>query len=202
MDEMAIPMVVDSLKDLEDFPLTRCIYYAAEVDEAATETGEPIDLKGLGVPLLMLGFAGIIYRPVGDQTRFSSAEAIEQTFDRIEADPRLYVRTRSIWLANTLLLVKGPPAEQCRGAVFRIGRGLYFRALQFARGTVTREQFVATAEDYASQVEHSPQETDAFARWAEMQVDKARNAYHAEPEMALPYSDDRDLSGFQKGDES
>lgn len=190
MNEVTVPIIVDSVKRSKDFSFSRCIYYAASMEEES-DTGEiwHASLADLDVPVLMAGFTGIVTRPL-DADTFETAKAVEETFDMIEKEDRFCVITMDLWMPNFMLISAASVEEIDRGMVFRIGLDLFRAAIQYSRGQIHQQDFLAECENHKNQVLYSWLETEAFQAWAQMQVDLAKKSYPADPALALEWRED------------
>ena len=102
---------------------------------------------------------------------------------RSPANPeaRFLVGTGDLWLPKALLRKRAPAT----GDVFRIKLELFNRCLAFREGSLERSRFLEATRRSAAAVEHSLEETHAFARWHEQQVEEARGHFFKSPESVL-----------------
>lgn len=188
MTEVSVPVIVDSVKDLADFPLTRCTYYTIEADDLSAEAAAGgAGLANIPARFIVAGLSGVLCAPSAERAEFDSADVIEETFQSIEADQQLAVETDDIWLPNELLFRRDETRAERKGRVFRIGLDLFVRARRFRRDIQDAEAFLAECHPLGGQVLPSKAETEAFREWSERQRQAAIEAYQKAPDRALPW---------------
>jgi hypothetical protein len=164
-----IPLVIDSIKRSGP-PLCRCVYHTVECDEPAA--GWHMSIEDKSYPILMLGLSGVIYLSA-DGTIFSSPRKIEDVFNAIESDPRLYVDNQDIWLPSALF-DQFPPETFARQSVFRVGMELFRLALLHRQAHIRTQEFIERATGHAESVTYSEAETWAFKNWVESIISETR----------------------------
>lgn len=179
-----IPVLIDDVKKLGDFQMTRCTYFRIEVSAVVVDFVAA--LRGRGVPFAIFGDTSVVDRPVTGLETFESPAQIDRLFDAIESVEDLIVETSLIWLPNELFADKPPltdlRAEQdpalARGAVWRISRDLFRLALQFQRESISAEHFSESCRDLIADeprsLLHSPVETEVLRAWSANQIEAAR----------------------------
>lgn len=164
-----IPLVIDSVPKSGP-PLCRCAYYTVECDEPAAGWHLSIDDKAF--PILMLGLSGVIYVS-SDGSIFSSPRKIEDVFNAIESDPRLYVDTQDIWLPSALF-APFPAEIFVRQSVFRVDMELFRLALHHRQAHIRTRAFIERATGQPGSVTYSEAETYAFKNWVESIISETR----------------------------
>ena len=182
-----IPVLLDDIKRLDDFSMARFSFFTIEAASAVDDWVALLRVRR--IPFLLLGVSAVLHRPDLEVTHFTAPEQIDQLFDAIESVEGLVVETSHIWLPNFLfeerhdwVLSAGRenPATR-RGAVWRISFGLFQRALQFQRETISPKRFVEECRELTAAAKapaiHSPEETHAFLLWSQAQIEAARVNY-------------------------
>jgi hypothetical protein len=171
-----VPVMVDEVKNLDQFQMTRCVYYIVEapdphelVDHWAPEI---LRLRDQQAPIALFGLVGLIHRPSTSVARFKSVQQIDSLFDAIELRAKLLVQLADLWLPNFIVdLVRQTPV---RGDVYRIGIDLFKIAHAYRAGRISAAEFYLGCETHAQTIEFSESETEVFAGWASAQMDVAR----------------------------
>jgi hypothetical protein len=181
----SIPVILDDIKKYEDFDMSRCSYFTIESD-LATESSTPspnwtLMLQAMNIPFYLIGLSGIIWKPLGEDHIFDSAEMIDDLFDIIESCMELYVDVNDIWLPNYLF--HGLPHK--RGYVYRITGQLFITAYRYRQEQISRDQFLEFCEEASSDIVFSEVETQAFSEWEKIQIRQAREIYPKKPESKL-----------------
>jgi hypothetical protein len=176
-----IPIMLDSIKKMEDFDMSRCTYFTIETDVPSPDWR--LGTEGLEIPSYLLGVYAIIYKPLGANETFDTAESIDDLFDAIEDRPDLYVDTNDIWLPNDLF--EGLPHK--RGHVYRADPELFKQAYAYRQDRISKNQFTEFCRGRKGAVKFSEVETEAFRGWEARQIEAARKHYHEHPERGLKY---------------
>lgn len=170
----SIPVIVDSVKNMDDFQMTRCSYFTVQSDDPSQ--GWALDLEKVRIPFLALSVSGVLWRPLEGDIYFDAAHKIAELFDAIEAIKNQYVDSDDLWLLNSLLQQTGPPTA--RGQVYRIEHRLFVVAHSFRNYKMTEESFFTECNELAESVRFSESETEAYSEWALNQVEIARSEYN------------------------
>jgi hypothetical protein len=175
-----IPIIIDDVKNFENFQMTRCIYFSIESDFPTSQWVSEYDGKRL--PLYLLELSGIIYKPLGRNYYFKSVDLINEVFQTIEASDYLYVDTNDIWIPNKLF------SQPKRGLVYRVREDLFLKAYKYRVGQMTSEEFwEAFYSEPHKFLSFSKEETIAFQKWADLQINEARELYHKRQDLALKF---------------
>ncbi len=186
-----VPLVVDDRKELPEFRMTRLTYFTIESEPGLGGAGREeeklwnLSNERFQVPFLLNSMSGVILGPVDGSGLFLTAASIEETFDRIEAQPSFYVDANDLWLPN-FLFEKMPE----RGGVYRAGYPLFRQALYFRADMVDHDGFLDMCLELSAQLAYSEGETAAFQSWEAGQIEEAIKNYHDRPEMALKYREE------------
>jgi hypothetical protein len=182
-----IPALIDDVKRLADFNMTRLTFFTIETTTAVDDWVAL--LRERGVPFLLLGISPVIHRPNLEAARFGSTGQIDQLLNAIEEIEGLVVETAHIWVPNFVfedsdrpdLSPSGEDAAVTRGAVWRLSFGLFQKALLFQREIIGAAGFSEQCRELmgspTAPVTHSPEETRIFRDWSAAQIEEARQKY-------------------------
>lgn len=184
-----IPILVDDVKQLQGFNMTRGSFFT--INASGMGDDWVAILRGQGIPFLILGVTNVLHRPDLEHLLFSSPTMVDNLFDRIEVVDGLVVESEHIWLPNFLFdphmgvySIQKKPVELERGAVWRIGFGLFQMALTFRQEVIPADTFVERCWQLIKPgqilVGYSPEESDAFRAWSAEQYDAARQNFVAQ----------------------
>lgn len=172
-NEITIPIIVDDVKALESFKMTRLIYFSIGATEFFSDF--LIEFENIELPVTVIDFHGIITRSI-DETRFSTPESIGKLFDTIEDTEGLYVDTNDIWLPNELF-----PQIMKRGDLVRISTALFKLALAYRSDKLSYNDFLSGSLELKSEIYKSPDEDKAFKKWSSEQIEYAIERYNKSP---------------------
>lgn len=178
-----IPILIDDIKQLQDFNMTRGTFFT--IDASGMGDDWVAMLRGQGVPFLILGITNVLHRPDLEYLFFTSTTLIDQLFDRIESVEGLLVESEFIWLPNILFdsqvsshSAGQTPAQLQRGAVWRIGFGLFQTALTFRQEVIPADTYTERCRQLIQsaqiEIEFSPDESDTFRSWSDEQFEAAK----------------------------
>ncbi len=194
-----IPVMIDDVKDLEGFDMTRFIFFTINAGETFQDW---VDLRlNPETPFLVLGDVPVIYRPHRDQQLFRSAQQIDLLFDRIEAAAglNLLIEIEQLWLPNQVLDPKYAERKSAardnpelwRAAVWRLPLAWFQLALQFERELISQADFAQRCDlllQSGDLPRYSAEETRAFQQWSQDQIAAARENYRrqrADPRLGV-----------------
>jgi hypothetical protein len=181
-----IPILLDDVKQLRDFNMTRGSFFT--IDASGMGDDWVAILRANEVPFMILGVTNVLHRPDMVSLLFNSDDSIEQLFDQIEGVDGLVVESEHIWLPNFLFdpyigvySAQEKPLQLERGAVWRIGFGLFQMAVTFLQEVIPADtyqercwQMIHSAE---VEVGYSHDETLAFRSWSARQFTQARQHF-------------------------
>ena len=67
-DQITIPVIIDDVKKLENFSMSRCTYFSIQCDTPSP--GWTLTIGNISTSFLMMGMSGIIYSPADGSDRF------------------------------------------------------------------------------------------------------------------------------------
>ena len=166
-----IPVLVDDVKQLRDFNMTRGSFFA--IDASGMGDDWVAILRQAEVPFMILGLTNVLHRPDVENLLFDTAASIDQLFDQIEAVEGLVVESEFIWLPNFLFdphigyySTSHKPIQLERGAVWRIGFGLFQMAVNFLQEVIAadtyQERFWQMIQSGQIEIGYSHEESKIF----------------------------------------
>ena len=179
----SIPIVVDTVKDVETYRMTRCTYFSIENSES-TEVWT-LRAENVDVNFFMMGLSGVITSPPGDDRLFDTPEKLDSLFEVVERNEELFVDVSDIWLPNELLIKTGVKPK--RGHVYRVGCGYFNMAYILKDEARSDDDFIRRMRQKNIQdvLEFSIKETSALSDWNRRQIEANKKLYHDNPQMNL-----------------
>ena len=178
-DQITIPIIIDDVKKLEKFDMSRCTYFSIQCDTPSPNW--TLNIQNINISFLMMGLSGIIYSPADNSDRFNHPDKFEKIFDIVESRADLYVDINDIWIPNLFFTI----GEQKRGSVYRIPLDVFSVALAFRENTASLDDLVNTCGHYPKGAFFQDDETWAFSMWSKMQIDEAKKIYRSNPQNRL-----------------
>jgi hypothetical protein len=181
-----IPILIDDVKQLESFNMTRGTFFTIDANGMGDDW--VAILRSRWVPFLLLGVTASLHRPDLFHEKFRSAASIDRLFGRIEEVEGLVVESEHIWLPNILFdphiekySPKRKPVPLKRGAVWRVGFGLFQMALTFRDEVIEAGTYMERCRQLMElgqiEVSYSQEETDAYHAWSVEQIEAARKNF-------------------------
>jgi len=178
----SVPVIVDSVKHEEGFEMTRCMFFAVEVEDLIVEGGS--QFGDVPASLYLHAGSGVILGPAGQQRGFESVDEVNAIFDGIERIDGLTVGSGDVWVPNTAFGVtdRGPK----RGDVFRLNVPLFRMCHRYQRDLISQEELEAQGlpEAVMPQIEVEGRETSVFSQWMHRQIDEVRKVHHSDARFA------------------
>ncbi|QLG44854.1 hypothetical protein [Costertonia aggregata] len=187
-EKLTVPIFIDDIKKFTDFRMTRCTYFSVESDNPIPDWGLNIDDEN--IPLVLLGFEGIVTKPLGEKALFGSDKDIQAFFELIERDDNFYIDVNDIWFPNFLFGYEVPKTS----VVFRVSTKLFNLGYRFRNDKIPSQKFIAACGNHLPEIYFSPLENNAFAQWEQLVIAEAKEIYPKNEALALPYSDDENLN--------
>jgi hypothetical protein len=175
-----IPIVVDDVKTSRAFPMSRCTYFSVECHTLSPRWA--LEMRNLGIPLLMIELSGVVCEPMGAKGIFVSKQKIEDLFETVEKDPGVYIDTNDLWLPNSVFDLK---TYLKPNSVYSVGFELFEVAYGFRKQPVSTKQYVEKCRKRRWKARYSARKTQALKAWHEMQIEEARAHYKEHPESSL-----------------
>ncbi|MCK4911313.1 MAG: hypothetical protein KAR83_06710 [Thermodesulfovibrionales bacterium] len=174
----SVPVIVDATRGKGKGALIRCVYLTIEgIGPSADWT---LHLQNTKIPYIMLGFSGIIHRPIKGRT-FNSLKRITDLVEAIEKQGEFFMDTNGVWLPRWSFK-KAPRG----GDVWRVPLGTFKFGLMYSEGRLDDNVFAEGFDGMDKmKAEHSASETKAFAAWEKKVILMARDSYYEKKHMAL-----------------
>lgn len=178
-----VPVQIDSMKWLNDFQRTRCIYYRVEYDDgslalpASLREDDSTIVYAWGSWAVLLGPGKSINN--NDQGLFTSPESIDSTLRGIEETDGLTLDLGHIWLPSELFGEQDEDNNIRRGDVYRLGTTLFRQCYQFSAEMITEEQWLGSCKSQRDAIQPSKEETVAFRKWRREQIEQSKERYHS-----------------------
>ncbi|HEB02130.1 MAG TPA: hypothetical protein ENI12_02745 [Nitrospirae bacterium] len=174
----SVPVIIDAVRGKGKDALIRCVYLT--IEGIGPSPDWTLYLENTKIPYIMLGFSGIIHRPVKGRI-FNSAKRITDLVDAIEKQGEFFVDTNGVWLPKRSFRKK--PRG---GDVWRVPLGTFKFGLMYSEGSLDDNIFSEgfNAMD-TMMAEFSDSETRAFASWEEKIIQRTRDSYHERKHLAL-----------------
>ncbi len=176
--EPTVPVFIDSVKRMDDFECTRCIYYRLEFTHEPPTWPPSAPADGTYAVANLGGWA-VLCGPGGAE-RFDSSIDIEATLDELAGDDDISFDLGYCWLPNAALEAADPDGTVRAGDVLRLPAPLFRLCCRHAAGQVGDEPWRAGFATSEPVVELSVSETEAFRAWRRTRIDKTRQRYRAE----------------------
>jgi hypothetical protein len=175
-----VPIVIDDVKRLKTFSMSRCTYFSIECDSPSP--GWTLSIRDREIPFMLIGLSGIIIEPMGGGL-FSTPDKLEQLFENIETDPEegVYVDTNDLWLPNSVFDRKNLKP----GSVYRIAFSFFQAAYGFRNQILSQNEFLVRCKKLKWKARYSASETKALALWQNNQIDKTKERHEKHPELTL-----------------
>jgi len=178
LSETSVPVFVDSVKALDEFQWTRCIYYRLDFNHEPPTWPTPAP-DGADYAVANLGGAAVLAGPGDGKARFDTLADIEATLDALAADDDVAFELGYCWVPSETLTELADEAIR-PGDVFRLPAPLFRLCCRHAAGLVDE---TAWRDGFASsdlRVESSPAETEAFRAWRRGRIGRTRERYRSE----------------------
>jgi len=178
----SVPLIVDDVRKGPNFSIVRCSFFTIETDMPSSDWR--MTLGNHRISFYLLGLSGVIWRPMRGII-FGKPSQIDELFELIERDPILSVGVNDIWFPFSLF-------NECvrRGDVYRVSEELFKMGYLFRRDRVSKEEFFDYCERSRHDLRESTKETESFRRWSSMQIERAKESYPKNRELALKWRED------------
>lgn len=181
--KLSIPIMIDSVKNYESFKMTRCTYFS--VVSSLPFPKKRFRGSLFSLPVLLIGWEGVIFKPLGVKRRFSSPKLIDKLFDLIESREEQYVDTNDIWIPNSMF--NGPTK---RGSVYRISKEMFTLASSHRYEQITKDVYLEKISPLINSIKYSESETLTFKNWQKGIIDQVKEDYSKKaPEEKLKWQD-------------
>ncbi len=175
--KITIPIIIDAIKQFQDFDFSRCSFFSIECDECLSPIPARRDLSS--PPFYQPNISGmprVIFKPIDGTDVFDTVKKIDDLFDLVEDDDTFYIDTNDIFLPNTFFKDSGRLAGE---DVFRIPTDVFDAALWARERTLNRDRLLRTCSVHPKGAQFEPLETKAFQDWGKQQINETKSRYHA-----------------------
>lgn len=179
-----IPVIVDDIKRMDEFQMTRCSYYSIEAE--TTSSNWIVELENRKIPHYLFGLQGLLTNPIGGG-EFQNPGQITSIIEQIEFDDSLIVDINDIWLPNNLF----DDRPHKRGDVYRISLGVYSIAHKYRYNQISADRYISSCIELKNEIRYSQMESETFAEWAKSQVEEAKMVYKKNKKYQLDYIEKR-----------
>ncbi|MBW8041340.1 MAG: hypothetical protein FVQ85_15250 [Planctomycetes bacterium] len=175
-----VPIVIDDVKRLKTFSMSRCIYFSIECDSPSP--GWTLRIRNRKIPFLLVALSGIILEPI-DGGLFRTPDKLEQLFENIEkdSDEGIYVDTNDLWIPNFIFDRKNLKP----GSVYRVAFKLFKAAYDFRNQILSQQEYVGQCKKYGWKARYSASETKALGLWQKKHIDETKERHEKHPELTL-----------------
>lgn len=185
MNNLMIPVQIDSIKRMEDFQRTRCIYYRIGFDQGHFSLPfffSPNDL----LLSAMWGNWAVLIGPgniLNTDGFFNSPESISSALKIVDASDNMFLDLCHIWLPNEKLNMRRKNQEIRIGDVYRLSPTLFRQCYCFVAGMITENEWLDSCKTESEDIRYSLEETASFRLWRKQQIQQSKDRYH-DPEYA------------------
>lgn len=171
--------------------MSRVTYFVVTTDSPSSEWQIPLPTVGTLAGVGALGVAGVVYRALRsgidasadhEADLFVRSADIAALFALEHTNPSLSIQLEDVWLPTDWLREARDWGTETRhgrhperGLVYRVGLMTFQAAYRYTSGDVDLEALAELGG--GDDVFFSPIETDALRRWAQGEIDQARESF-------------------------
>lgn len=178
-DPITIPVIIDDVKKLKKFGMSRCTYFSIQCDTPSPDW--TVSIQNIQISFFMMGISGIIYSPADSSDRFDHPDKFEKIFEIIESHENLYIDINDIWIPNRFFII----GKQKRGSVYRLPQDVFSVALAFRENTASLKDLDKACGKHPKGAIFQDDETRSFSIWSQIQIDDAKSFYKNNPQKKL-----------------
>jgi len=181
MQKLTIPVQIDSIKEMEGYQRTRCIYYRVELEDGYVFRKTRYLLSSsaffaAGVSWAVL--AGPVLQEGAESDQFLTQESIEQTISSLHGNEKLSLELGYIWVPNGMFQKASPGQAIHEGDVYRMSLPYFRYCYRFSIGKINDVDWLNPRKRFREPILPSPQETQVFRDWRKAQIAVSRHRYH------------------------
>ncbi len=183
MSNLTIPVQIDDIRHLADFQKTRCNYFRIEFSGGPFTGTFPVPSGLDELRIAAWGNWAVLTGPtvgVDDRDLFLSSDSIGQTFLKIEETEGLFLDLGYIWLPNQIFGMKTKKDDIRIGDVYRLSTQLFQKCYLFVAEMITEKEWLYYCQSFSKEIHPSPDETAAFRKWRQQQIQRSYERYHHE----------------------
>jgi hypothetical protein len=178
MKEKTVPVMIDDLKEIGNFRMTRATYFYVESLEPSPDI--LLEFGELEFPVFSLEFSGVIYRPLGDTEIFESSDLIENIFLEVEKHESFYVDSDNLWIPNRMF-----DRRPARGDVYRLNYSLFSKLYTLCKDDASLDDRARKLVAPSGDIAFSEKETEAFKDWTNSIIEEAKRVYPKDRNLKL-----------------
>lgn len=183
-----IPVIADTIRNIDDFDMVRCLYYSVQSDDPLPNWS--LTMQGSHFPILLLNLEAIIMGPPNDALVFNRASDVNEMYNFIEEQTQLFVDINELWIP-----IKWINNNIKQGMVFRIPPTLFTLCWQFCNNRISVSDLFDNVKAIepndqsfsvsGGMVAYSDHETRVFNEWTNMQIEQSQKNYHNNKHLKL-----------------
>jgi hypothetical protein len=177
--QITIPVQIDSIKQMDDFQQTRCVYYRLEKTNGPV--GWPLGANVTNMHIWTWGDWGVLTGPdftAEGASYFDSKESIIKTIDRVESIEDMCIEQGYIWIPNELILSRMSKAKVRVGDIFRMSETLFRDCYRYTADMISESEWLESCEAHSDGISYSSKETEVFRQWRKEQVGLFKERHH------------------------
>jgi hypothetical protein len=181
MNKLTIPVQIDSIKEMEDFQRTRCIYYRVELEDGYVFRKTRYLLNSsafFAAGVSWAALAGPVLTDGEENEFFLTPELITQTIDSLHDNERLSLDMGYLWIPNSMFQKAVRGVDIREGDVYRLSLSYFRYCYRFTLGKISDEEWLNPKKRFRKPIQPSPKETEAFRLWRQKQIEISHNRYH------------------------
>jgi len=181
MNKLTIPVQIDSIKEMEDFQRTRCIYYRVELEDGYVFRKTRYLLQSsafFAAGVSWAALAGPVLVNGKEEELFLSPDAISKTIDSLHDNEKLSLDMGYLWIPNSMFqkAARGVPIRE--GDVYRLSLPYFRYCYRFTLGKISDEEWLNPKKRFREPIQPSPKETKAFRQWRLNQIAISHARFH------------------------
>lgn len=181
MNKLTIPIQIDSIKKMEEYERTRCIYYRVELEDGYVFRKTRYLLSSsafFAAGVSWAALAGPVLIDGKENDLFLTPDLITKTINSLHDNEKLSLDLGYLWVPNNMF-EKAAHGEAIReGDVYRLSLSYFRYCYRFAMGKIPQEEWLNPKKRFREPILPSPEETAAFRTWRLAQIAISHEHYH------------------------
>jgi len=183
MNQLTIPVQIDSIKEMMEFQRTRCLYYRVELEDGYIFRKTRY-LHGSGAffaaGMSWAALAGPVAGNGKEDTLFLTPEIINRTIQSLHTNDKLSLDLGYLWVPNSMFQKAVPGVPIREGDVYRLSLPYFRYCYRFTMGKIPDSDWLNPRKRFRNPIQPSMAETEAFRKWRLEQIEISRTRYHHE----------------------
>lgn len=183
MNKLTIPVQIDSIKEMEDFQRTRCLYYRVELEDGYVFRKTRYLLSSsafFAAGVSWAALAGPVLLDGVEHELFLTADLITRTITSLNGNEKLSLDMGYLWVPNSMFQKAAPGVSIRAGDVYRLSLPYFRYCYRFTMGKIPDEDWLNPRKRFREPIHPSPQETEAFRQWRLEQIAISHRRFHHE----------------------